>query len=372
MRLVPIECVKEGSILAKTIFDGESRILLREGVMLSVNLIKKIKSIKVFSIYIVDEYSTKEIEDIIKPELRQKAITTIKDTFYSFKRFSIGTTTSSSSDSNTLLKKKSEYFSSINQIAEELLEELLCKKNVLVSLVDIKSMDDYTYQHSVNVAVLSLVLGLQLQLNRYELYNLCVGALVHDIGKILIPKELVLKPGKLTHEEFETIKQHSVRGYEYLKNASEIPATARIISLQHHERYDGKGYPENRDGESISKLSRIVAIVDVYDALTSDRPYRRALNPSEAIEYIMANGSSHFDYSMVKSFAKVVIPYAEGTIVKLSNGDYAVVEEVFPEYPLRPNVKIIKSIEKARENTFINLMTTLDLVIISQEYNVPD
>ena len=131
------------------------------------------------------------------------------------------------------------------------MEELLSKKNILVNLVDIKSMDNYTYQHSVNVAVLSLILGLRLKLNRIELQDLCIGDLVHDIGKILTPKSILLKEDTLTESELEIMRQHTTKGFDYIKNIPEVTAMSR-------------------------------AIADVYDALTSDRPYRKSLKPQRS------------------------------------------------------------------------------------------
>ena len=225
------------------------------------------------------------------------------------------------------------------ELFSTMMEELLSKKNILVNLVDIKSMDNYTYQHSVNVAVLSLILGLRLKLNRIELQDLCIGALVHDIGKILTPKSILLKEDTLTESELEIMRQHTTKGFDYIKNIPEVTAMSR-------------------------------AIADVYDALTSDRPYRRALSPSEALEYIMAGGASQFDYEMVKTFAQVIVPYPEGTLVALSTGEYAVVEEVFQNYPLRPKVKIIKSDIPDRINAVVNLIEALDIVIKDYVYNI--
>jgi HD-GYP domain-containing protein (c-di-GMP phosphodiesterase class II) len=366
MRVVPIESVREGCHLARNIFDNDGRVLLREGAKLTNNIIRKIKELNIYSIYIIDEYSQKEIEDIIKPELRQKAVGVIRGTFF---HLEANAAKDISSKNSTHIKEREQFFSSIREVADNLIEELLSKKNLLVNLVDIKSMDNYTYQHCVNVAVLSLILGIQLQLNKFELTDLCIGALVHDIGKILIPKELTLKPGKLTDEEFNLMKNHTTKGYEYLRSVFEVSAPSRVVALEHHEHYNGNGYPEKRTGTKISKLARIVAIADVYDALTSDRPYRRAMSPNDALEYIMAGGASQFDYEMVKAFAKVVVPYPEGTIVKLSNGDCAVVEEIHNHYPLRPLVKIVKSSDKIREGTIINLVKTLHLVIVGPEYS---
>lgn len=373
MRLVPIECVREGSFLAKTIYDNDGRVLLREGVKLNQLFINRIKLIKIYSVYINDEYSDNVIEDVIKPELRQKAIKTIKDTFISFEKYSLYSTRGKSSTIETeFVKEKQKYFQSIGDIASNILDEILSQRNVLINVVDIKNLDSYTYQHSVNVAVLSLVIGLQLQLNKYELLSLCMGALIHDIGKVFIPKEIIEKYDKLTDKEYQLVMEHSEKGYEYLKGSPDISAPARIVALQHHERYNGKGYPEGRRGDEINKLAKIVGVADVYDALTSDRPHRRALSPNEALEYIMASGGTLFDYNVVLAFSKAVVPYAEGTVIRLSSGDIAVVEENNPNYPLRPKVKVVRPVDPAKKIFHVDLMEDLGIVIDGVQYDVPE
>lgn len=367
MRLVPIEFVKPGQYLAKTIFDDDGRILLRDGIKLTPNLIRRVKEMQIFSLYIIDEYSQTELEDMVKPELRQKAIKSLKETFFSMDKFSSLPTEKLSP---AMIKERESYFSSIYDIAEELIDEILSRENLMINLVDIKSMDSYTYQHSVNVAILSLILGMQLQLPKTELKELCVGALVHDIGKGLIPQEILLKPGPLTDSEFSIMKEHVTRGYQYLRGILDISAKSRIVALQHHEKFNGTGYPEGRKGNEINNLARIVAIADVYDALTSDRPYRRALSPNESIEYIMANCSTHFDYEMVKAFSKAIVPYPKGTLVRLSNGDIGLVEETLPNFPLRPTVKIIKSHGDFQNGDIVKLVENLSIVIESIEYEV--
>jgi len=366
MRLVPIECVKEGSFLAKTIYDENERVLLREGVTLTANLIKRIKLIPVYSVYINDEYSEGVIDDIIKPELRQKCIKTLKNTFNSIEKYSSSNTDSRNNNRNIPV----ENFLSINDLAQEIMDEVLSSKNLMISLVDIKNLDNYTYQHSVNVAVLSLVLGSQLNLRKSELFDLCTGALIHDIGKIFIPKEVLNKVEALTADEFSLISEHTVKGYNYLKGSSDVSSVPRIIALQHHEKVNGKGYPEHRESDKINKLAKITAICDVYDALTSDRPYRRAMLPSDALEYIMAHSGTHFDYEMVKAFSKIIVPYPEGTIVKLSNGDIGIVQTTYVNFPLRPQIKILRSKNPEMLNQYINLTDNLSIVIESIEYEL--
>ncbi|MBV7274546.1 HD-GYP domain-containing protein [Clostridium thailandense] len=371
MRLVPIQYVKAGSFLAKSIYDDKGAVLLREGVKLTESYIRRVTQLGIFTMYINDEYSGPEVDDLIKPELRQKAIKTIKETFYSFDKFSSSAGKGSMQDKKFIAERQ-KYFQSISEIVKEIMEELLGRRNVLINVVDIKSTDNYTYQHSVNVAVLSLVLGIQLQLERRKLYDLCLGALIHDIGKALVPQDILLKSDKLTVEELNIVKEHAQMGYDFLKGSSDIPATSRIIALQHHEMEDGKGYPEGRHGDEINILAQIVAVADVYDALTSDRPYRKALSPNDAVEYIMAHGQTQFNYEVVKAFSKCIVPYPEGTIVKLSNGEIAVVEEIYPNFTLRPKVKIINKKYGNGEEIYKDLRTELGLVIVGPEYEIPE
>lgn len=369
MRLVPIECIRENSLLGKNIYTSDGRCLLKAGVVLTDVMLKRIRELQIYSLYIVDEYSSDEIEDIIKPELRQKSIAVIKETFADIERIA-SVHNFEKRNINQYTRREKKYFKSINKIAEELLDNVLSNRNVLLSLVDIKSMDNYTYSHCVNVAVISIVLGISLNLSKRHLTYLCIGALIHDIGKSFIPSEVLQKPDDLTTEEFEIIKKHPKRGYDFLGNFSNLSSHIKLIVLQHHERYDGLGYPSGIVGDQISYLSRIVTIADVYDALTSDRPYKRAMCPSDALEYLMSNAGTLFDYEMINVFCKVVIPFPQGTIVSLSNGDIGVVEETLPNFPLRPIVKIVKSDRKNKIGSKVNLIDTLSVVISNVQYEV--
>ncbi len=206
---------------------------------------------------------------------------------------------------------------------------------MLVNMIDLKVFDDYTYSHSVNVAVLSIIIGVTMGLGRKELTKLGLGALLHDIGKVFIDKDIVNKPGKLTDEEFSSMKMHSKLGYDYVRDRFQLPVKSYVAVLDHHERYDGSGYPNSKKGDEISDFGKMIALADVYDALTSERPYRKALPPSEAMEYIMGNSQVHFDPELVKVFSRKVAPYPVGTLVKLSNGMTGLVVENYEAFCLR-------------------------------------
>lgn len=361
MRLVPLECVKPNTVIGKTLYDAEGRILAKNGLVLTEAIISKMKAIKIPAIYIIDEYSTEEIEDIIKPSLRQEAISTIKEAFSSINRITVA---------DKLSKKDAKYFNNIENMAENLIESVLNNNNVLLSLVDIRSMNNYLYSHSVNVAIISLVLGIALKLSKKQLQNLCIGALLHDVGKTFIPNEILMKETELDSEEVLILEQHSNLGYKYLSDTYNLSAHCKMIVLQHHERPDGLGCPNKLTADKINNLSKIVSIADAYDSLSTGRPNKKAMFPSDVLEYLMSNAGKMFDYDMVNKFCKIVIPFSSGTLVELSTGDIAVVQETLPNFPLRPIVKIIKSSDIDMINKEINLIDETSIVINSIRYEL--
>lgn len=367
MRLVPIECVRDGTKLAKTIYDDAGLILLQAGSQLNGPVIKKMTELHILSVYIDDEYTVEEIDDIIKPELRQKSISTVKETFNNIQRIKSGNQVGIKA---IIEKQNKNYFNSIYKVAEELLDDILKNNKLMVSLVDIKSMDNYTYQHSVNVAVLSLVIGIGLKMPKNELIDLCIGALVHDIGKTLVPKEITKKNTPLTEEEQKILNTHPEKGYVYLKNNFSLSKKSMIVVLEHHERINGTGFPKKLKGSSIHIFAKIVAIADAYDSLTSDRPNERAIPAKDALEYLMANVDTKFDFELVNLFTRIVIVFPAGTIVRLSNDEVALVINTPANFPLRPKIKILKSNNINRVGKILNLLNELSLVVSNVQYGL--
>lgn len=368
MRLVPINCVREGTRLGKTIYNIEGRVLLSKDVKLTEGLINKIRENGIMSIYINDEYSDSEIEDVIKPEIRQRAIKVTKDNFKGIV---------DSKKKNLNRKKAIEIkYKSMEQIkvsVNHILDDMFNNKDLFINLVDIKSYDNYIYEHSVNVTTLALAIGIELNLDRDKLFNLAVGTMLHDVGKVLISKDIVMKNREeLTEEENEIIKHHTINGYEYLKDSININAVSRIIVLQHHEKLNGTGYPNKLKNEQINQLSKIVAVADTYDTLTSHTPNRPGISPNDALEYMMAYSGVYFEYNIIKAFMKRVIPYPVGTLVKLSNGDYGVVDSVVPDFPLRPKVRVIRQKATRIEQLDIDLMKEPGITIKRIQYESPD
>ncbi|NJD04020.1 MAG: HD-GYP domain-containing protein [Ruminiclostridium sp.] len=356
MRFVPINCIKAGMKTGKKLVGKNDELLLNSGVVIQQSFITKIKELGYNGIYIDDDLSEGiEIDEIINEDLKYKTVKSIKDTFAK-----IG-------------KGKTDSFEYIDGFSEHLnliVKEVLENRDAMVNIIDLKIFDDYTFYHSVNVTVLSLIVGASLGLNKSTLYNLGLAALLHDIGKVFIPKEILNKPSVFEKSEFELIKTHSEKGFQFLKDNSGIPAHSYIGVLQHHERFDGSGYPMCIEGKKISLFAKIIAVTDVYDALTSRRPYREAMTPSEAIEYIMGSGGTHFDPKMAVCFTQKVAPYPKGTCVNLSNNTMGIVVENYRDYCLRPKVKIIKENGKKTEPYYLDLckdMSALGITITGME-----
>lgn len=328
MRFVPAYCLREGMVLGQPLYGRNNELLLAKGIVLNNNFIESIHRLNINGIYVDDDISKDiEIANVISDSIKRKTIKSIKDIFI------VG----EEKPQITQIRLRN-----IKMQIENIIDEILYNDNLMINMIDLKVFDDYTYYHSLNVAIISIILGVALGFNRNELYNLGLGALLHDIGKVFIPKEILNKKGKLTDEEYEIVKKHPELGYEYVREKFEIPATSRIVILQHHERYDGTGYPYSKKSREVHKFSRIVAIADVYDALTSDRPYRKAMFPSEVMEYMMGGASALFDPEFIKIFIRKVAPYPVGTCVNLSNGTTAIVVENYEDCCLRPKVRIFK------------------------------
>ncbi len=368
MRLVPIEYVKPNTLLGKSLFDIDGRILLRAGVVLRENTIAKIKQINILSIYIVDKYSNEEIEDIIKPELRQKAIITIKEAFSNIGR--LNTSDKGRNNEGDYTWQEQSYFYNIGKTAVALMEDIFNNKDVMLVLIDIRSMNNHIFSHSVNVAVIALTIGIAFKLQAKKLEALCIGALIHDIGKALLPKEILNKQGELNEEEKEIAKQHTRLGYKYLSSTYNINSLSKLIVLQHHERPDGKGYPDALNLDNILDLSSIVSISNAYDNLSTDLPDKRAMFPSDVLEYLMSNAGIMFDYNIVNIFCRIVIPFPKGTIVEISTGETAIVEETRPGFPLRPTVNIIGSPRISRVGIKVDLIKEISIVIIKVKYEM--
>jgi HD-GYP domain-containing protein (c-di-GMP phosphodiesterase class II) len=329
MRYIPTFCLREGMVLAKSLRGNDGLLLLQQGLPLKQSYISLLKCNGFQGVYIHDRLSEEiKIKTIIDDELRNSAAKAVKNLYV--QSLSSGISPSMADDVKA----------NVHNIVDEIIEN----RNIIVNMIDLKSYDNYTYYHSVNVGVLSIVIGVALGMNYTDLYKLGLGALLHDIGKVFVDKDIIDKPGSLTAEEYEEVKKHPLLGYEYITDANlNLPISGLISILQHHERIDGSGYPGKLTHKEINKFSLIVSIADVFDAMTSDRTYRPGMMPSEVMEYLMGGAGTLFDQELVYLFTRKVAAFPLGTCVLLSNGLTAIVIDNYEDCCLRPKVKIVNN-----------------------------
>jgi len=228
-------------------------------------------------------------------------------------------------------------------LVDEISGSVMRNPGAMLSLARLKNKDDYTYLHSVAVCALMIALGRQRGFEGEELRSLGMAGLLHDIGKIGIPEEVLNKPGRLTDEEFEIIKQHPVQGWEILKSSYDVDEMALDVCRHHHERVDGNGYPDKLSGEALSVFARMGAVCDVYDAITSERCYKDPWEPAVALRKMAEWREGQFDEAIFQAFVKTVGIYPTGTLVKLHSGRLGVVTDQTDAGLLKPKIKVFFS-----------------------------
>lgn len=348
MKLTSIFSVSPGDVLSQTIIDAKGNILLREGVVLTQKYINKLMDLGILYVYIKDKnLSDIPGQDLHFLEIKTQAVKALNKVYSRVHNVSNG-------DFKETLK-------TINELVEYLIDN---KEVNFMYLTELKTYDNYTFVHSLNSCVVSLFLGVQMAYSKAMLIDLGAGTLLHDIGKMKIPQSILNKNGKLTEEEYDVMKTHPEIGYEMIKSMNSINERGKSIVLEHHERYDGKGYPYGLKGNEISKYARIACVSDVYDALISDRIYRRAFPPNEAYEFILASSGTFFDPEIVDLFRNHFCVYPLGIEVKLSNGCHAYVIGQNKGFPDRPRVRIFKNEEgKEIEPYDVNLVEKINVCI---------
>ncbi len=330
MRKVSTHLLQPGLKVGRAIYNASGQVLLQAGTILTERFITRLKLLGIPAVYI-DDFTGVEVEDVISEETRAQAIAKVKALLISRSEQGGG-------PGRALIGVK-DMVSTVNEIVDE----LLSRRSLMVNLVDIRSLDEYTFGHSVNVCVLAVITGITLGYSRTKLFHLGMGALLHDIGKTRIPLEILNKPGPLTSEEFKVITKHCIYGAEILERDPGANLLCRIVAMQHHERYNGQGYPMGLKGEEIHEFAQITGLVDMYDAITADRVYRPAYPVHEAYEMIAGSGDFLFDFDIVQAFLSNVAAYPAGSLVRLSNGEIGVVVETVRGFSLYPRVRILFS-----------------------------
>ncbi|MBC9784607.1 HD-GYP domain-containing protein [Heliobacterium chlorum] len=327
MRKVSIDLVEPGMILARNIYSAEGRTLLGAGITLSTPFITRLKELGVPALFIKDQTTGDlPVPDVISEQVRLSAVKTVRDSFTRVQLY----------HENGLDPTE------VKEAASAIIDEVLRNRHVMVHMADIRTFDDYTFGHSVNVCVLSVLTGIAMGYNEFQLFDLACGAMLHDIGKMLVPLEVLNKPGRLTPEEFTEIRRHCEFGFEIIRQYKEqFSLFAAHVAYQHQERFDGSGYPRQLKGTEIHEYARIVAIADMYDALVADRIYRKGYLPYQAHEIILAASARELDPTISQIFLQNIAIYPIGSTVQLNTGDIGVVVDVNKIHQSRPVVRLI-------------------------------
>lgn len=333
MIIVPTDRLKEGMQLYANVDSSTGRdygTLLPKGTILTADTISLLRAKGIKSVKIVggDDKKPNLVKNATPEEQRQKqrisrALTDLDEIF----------------DSSTEIKELSQAaVQKVDRIATDIIGDIAKDTSFLGNqMIALQNYDDYTYKHCLRVAMMAASVCAEMELTPEETKDAVIAGLLHDIGKSNIDHEIIIKPGKLTDEEFAEIKKHPLIGYNILKQSGEYSDNILSGVLFHQEKYDGSGYPTGLSGEKIPLIARILTICDVFDALTSNRPYRTPCSVSETEEYIFGSCGTHFDYQITLAFLRAFNPYPIGTLVQLSDGRYGAVS-AHNENVLRPTV----------------------------------
>lgn len=338
--------LQEGMRIDQTIIDRLDRTLIARGTILDSFIIEGLKKRGIHGVYISEgeEEEPKNTEEIpLSPFVRHNieknrcedpAKVHLSESVK--KRVSEGIQyLYNNSDSP-------EFTATSNKITSDLLKAINNNDALAVDISALKTSDEYTFKHSVDVATMSMIIARNLGMSDADVYNIGIAGLLHDMGKSKIPSEILNKPAKLTNEEFEVMKKHSELGYQILKEKKEFNIAISLAVLQHHEKMNGNGYPFGYQENKICPYAKILSVADVYDALVTERPYKKSFSQRTAVEMIMSM-TAELDITAMRSFMESVILYPVDTTVQLSNGEDARVVENKPHSVLRPTAVGLKS-----------------------------
>jgi len=307
MRAIEIEELKQGMKIAKTLYDDTGRVLLSAGTVLNELYIKKMGVYGIPFVYVEDELlGPIKVEDMIHDRVRIQTVKALKEVVNSAKM-------------NSELDLRQ-----VSGMVNKILDDLKGVTNMLVQLMDMRSSTMFMYNHAVAVCVLSVITGMALELDDLKIKTLGMGAILHDIGKSV-----------------NDGPEHTIHGFELLRNNKALNVMISHVAYQHHEHYDGSGFPRQLKGEDIHLFAAITSIANFYDNLVSDTDVEKRLMPYQALELVMAESGKSFHPDIVKAFTRNIAPYPVGTAVRLNNGAVGVIISVNRNMPTRPVVKLI-------------------------------
>ena len=313
MLRLPVSKLKDGMVLGQSLFNTAGGSYLVKGQPVTIDYIRKLRQIGIQSVTVTSmdpAYKLPPPPDVIEEKTRINAISTVYNTFQSIEENGTLDTTA------------------LQRVTDSIVFDLFENRNNLVQLTDIRAHDAYTFAHSVNVAVLSAMMGMLCHMPRDEISLITLGGLLHDLGKVDVSSAILTKNRGLSDREFKIMKNHPLDGARRILNVSDLPKKSILaaIAAQHHEHIDGSGYPNGITGNEMHHYAKITAIADVYDALTSERPYKKAYMPNIAYNIMHNINKGQFDQDLLDTFFNNVALYPEGAVLKTTFG-FAVVKE---------------------------------------------
>lgn len=325
MRQVSLAEARPGMILARYIMNGAGRILLAPDVILTEEYLRKLASLAVATIFVKDpDHPDIETPEYLSVQTQQRALAILDNTMQQIAR---GETFASDA---------------VDSVASDIVEDLLMQQNLTIHLSGIMTHDDDTLAHSLNCSIYSAILARIAGYTIPQIKEVTSGALLHDVGKMFVEKAILNKPGRLTEEEYTAVRVHAEQGFKSLISKRwELSSLVAHMAWQHHERVNGEGYPRNLQGSEILPYARMLAITDVYEAITVNRPYRRAMAPDAIYDTIHSGLGSEFDADFGQLFLSKLAIYIAGMRVMLNTGEIGVVAAVPEETPQRPVVRLI-------------------------------
>lgn len=348
-RYISVRLLKSGMILDQAVIDRMGRALIARGARLAEYQIEAMQKLGITGVYIREgeEEPEKEAARKKEPEIPpkvQKTIEKLQVEDRSKVKLSESVKKRVSEGMQYLYSNtgSQQFANAADSIADDLMQSITENDAIAVDIGMLKVSDEYTFKHSVDVATIGMVIAKKHGMSQKQVHDIGIVGLLHDLGKSQIPNEVLNKAGKLTDKEFAIMRNHPVLGYNILKEKRNISEEVIQGVLQHHEKMNGKGYPLGLKGEQISPYARIISVADIYDALVTERPYKKPMTQRDAVEMIMAL-TDEIDIKAMKSFLSSVILYPVGCTVELSNGESARVVENNADYLLRPKVVGLKT-----------------------------
>lgn len=327
-------------VAAKNVRSADGRLLVTADTALSEAMVANIQKSGLGSIYVWNPlFQNIEVPDVVAEDSRLKCEMALQKTVAAYKKTKVLDVTG------------------IKPLLRDLVSEVIRNRASMIHQLDMRTYHDYLYAHSVNTCILSLLIAVNMGYPEGKLQDLALGTLFHDMGMMMLPDSLLLKMGNLSPEESALVQQHPEQGFNILRTSQDIPITATHIAFQHHERIDGKGYPRNLAADKILEYARVVAVADTFDALVSDRPYRKGMIPHEAYEVMMLLGDTYVDREILQLFLTHVAVYPIGSVVQLDNGQYGVVTQVLPKMQVRPCLRLLTD----QQGKLLELQEEIDL-----------